>query len=336
MGVGRRVSAHGRIESVEVLRVRLERVEREAASRQRQLERYAADLREVFKQRARPRAGAAGVLHGDRPGAVERGRGARRLHRQARRPRQRLRPRARPPPGLDVVGRPQLEFGFLLHDVGKVAVPDAILFKTGPLTEEEYALIALHPVIGRRDPARRGLPRRRHARRPPPPRALGRHRLSRPPRAARTIPLAARVFAVADTLDALTTDRPYRPAVGWDVARDDIRNAAGTQFDPGVVAAYETVADPVFVALAGACADVARTILIVDDDPMHPQPDRDDARGRLGLPADRGRHGQEALETARRTRARRSSSSTSRCRTSTASRPAAACARTRRRRTRRS
>src|SRR6478672_1419564 len=54
MGAGRRVSAHGRIESVELLRVRLERVEREAASRQRQLERYAADLREVFKrERAR-------------------------------------------------------------------------------------------------------------------------------------------------------------------------------------------------------------------------------------------------------------------------------------------
>ena len=43
---------------------------------------------------------------------------------------------------------PQIEFGFLLHDVGKVAVPDAILFKTGKLTDEEYALIAQHPVIG--------------------------------------------------------------------------------------------------------------------------------------------------------------------------------------------
>ena len=209
------MSAQGRIESVEVLRVRLERVEREAASRQRQLERYAADLREVFK---RERARAQELE----------------LARRA---------------GMDVVRRPQLEFGFLLHDVGKVAVPDAILFKTGPLTDEEYSLIAQHPVTGAeilRDVTFLGdgidVVRHHHERwdgQGYPDRLQGEE-----------IPLSARVFAVADTLDALTTDRPYRPAVSWDVARDIILDAAGTQFDPAVVAAYETIADPVFAALA--------------------------------------------------------------------------------------
>jgi len=68
-----------------------------------------------------------------------------------------------------------------------------------------------------------------------------------PDRAATWLAATTRL---ADTLDALTTDRPYRPAVGWDVARDIIRDADGTQFDPAVVAAYETIADPVFAALA--------------------------------------------------------------------------------------
>jgi ribonuclease P protein subunit RPR2 len=243
------VSAHGRIDSVEVLRVRLERVEREAASRQRQLERYAADLREVFKrERARAQELRASYMATVRAlsNAVEArdaytGKHADRVSafglELARRT------------GLDVVGRPQLEFGFLLHDVGKVAVPDAILFKTGPLTEEEYALIALHPVTGAeilRDVTFLGdgidVVRHHHERwdgHGYPDRLEGEE-----------IPLSARVFAVADTLDALTTDRPYRPAVGWDVARDIIRDAAGTQFDPAIVAAYETIADPVFAALA--------------------------------------------------------------------------------------
>ena len=59
--------------------------------------------------------------------------------------------------------------------------------------------------------------------------------------AGEAIPLAARVFAVADTLDALTTDRPYRPASDWETSRGIIREAAGTQFDPGVVEAFCTL-----------------------------------------------------------------------------------------------
>ena len=63
------------------------------------------------------------------------------------------------------------------------------------------------------------------------------------------IPLAARVFAVADTLDALTTDRPYRPAAGWKEAREEIRRYSGRQFDPTVVAAYDAIPDDEFERL---------------------------------------------------------------------------------------
>jgi HD-GYP domain-containing protein (c-di-GMP phosphodiesterase class II) len=128
-------------------------------------------------------------------------------------------------------------------------VPDAILFKTGPLTKDERAVIAQHPVTGAeilRDVKFLGdgidVVRHHHERWDGGgyPDGL----------AGEAIPLPARVFAVADTLDALTTDRPYRAAVGWDVARAVIHDAAGTQFDPAVVAAYDAIADPVFAALA--------------------------------------------------------------------------------------
>jgi ribonuclease P protein subunit RPR2 len=142
----------------------------------------------------------------------------------------------------------EIEFGFLLHDVGKVAVPDAILFKTTTLTDEEYALIEQHPLIGWEILREVGF--------------LGeaklvvRHHHERwdgtgyPDRlAGEDIPVAARVFAVADTLDALTTDRPYRPGAGWAEARRTIRRAGGTQFDPAVVAAYEQIPDERFAQI---------------------------------------------------------------------------------------
>ena len=116
--------------------------------------------------------------------------------------------------GLSLEESPQIEFGFLLHDIGKVAVPDAILFKTSRLTDEEYTLIAQHPVVGAeilRDVDFLGEGK-----------LVVRHHHERwdgtgypDGLAGEEIPLAARVFSVADTLDALTTDRPYRPASDW-------------------------------------------------------------------------------------------------------------------------
>ena len=152
------------------------------------------------------------------------------------------------PPGSRSPTRPQIEFGFLLHDVGKVAVPDAILFKSSSLTAEEYALVRRHPIIGSeilRDVDFLGegklVVRHHHERWDGsgyPDGLIG-----------DAIPLAARVFAVADALDALTTDRPYRPASTFTRAREVINDGAGTQFDPDVVAAYEEIPDDAFERL---------------------------------------------------------------------------------------
>ena len=150
--------------------------------------------------------------------------------------------------GISLEESPQIEFGFLLHDIGKVAVPDAILFKTSRLTDEEYTLIAQHPVVGAeilRDVDFLGEGK-----------LVVRHHHERwdgtgypDGLAGEEIPLAARVFSVADTLDALTTDRPYRPASDWAHAREEIRRVTGTQFDPAVVAAFDAIPDSEFERL---------------------------------------------------------------------------------------
>jgi ribonuclease P protein subunit RPR2 len=137
---------------------------------------------------------------------------------------------------------PEIEFGFLLHDIGKVAVPDAILYKPDPLTDAERALMERHPVTGfeiLRDVdflgEARDVVRSHHERwdgNGYPDRLAG-----------EDIPLAARMFAVADTLDALTTDRPYRPASPLSDARAIIDGLTGTQFDPSVIKAFDKVPD---------------------------------------------------------------------------------------------
>jgi HD-GYP domain-containing protein (c-di-GMP phosphodiesterase class II) len=231
-----------------MLRARLERTERQALARQRQLERYAADLREVFKQersraqelRRSYRATVRALSNAVEARDAYTGKHAERvtaygmeLARAA---------------GLSVADSPQMEFGFLLHDIGKVAVPDAILFKAARLTEAEFALVALHPVVGAeilRDVDFLGEGK-----------LVVRHHHERwdgtgyPDGLAREeIPIAARVFAVADALDALTTDRPYRAAASFGEARSEIRRASGSQFDPAVVAAYDAIPDQTFAAL---------------------------------------------------------------------------------------
>jgi putative nucleotidyltransferase with HDIG domain len=240
-------------ETPDELMARLDRVEREAANRQRQLERYAADLREVFKrERASAQELRASYMATVRAlsNAVEArdaytGKHAERVAAYG--------VELARTSGLDLTANQQVEFGFLLHDVGKVAVPDAILFKPEPLTDEEYALIARHPVVGAeilRDVTFLGeaklVVRHHHERWDGAGYPDGLH--------GDDIPLAARVFAVADTLDALTTDRPYRPAVGWNEAREVIRSNAGGQFDPAVVHAYDAIPDEIFARLREAVA----------------------------------------------------------------------------------
>lgn len=135
------------------------------------------------------------------------------------------------------VGRVRL--AGLLHDVGKVGVPDAILGKPGRLTDAEFAVIRQHPELGAQILEHPSLADVQawvaaHHERPDGtgyPRGL----------AGDELPLEARVIAVADAYEAMTSDRSYRDAVGAEAARAELRRHAGTQFDADVVAAFLAV-----------------------------------------------------------------------------------------------
>jgi ribonuclease P protein subunit RPR2 len=237
-------------EEIEVLRADLAGHERRAAEKELQLERYAADLRETFKQeRARTlelhrsymatvRALANAVeardaytgKHAERVAAY-----ALEIARSA---------------GLGLAGDREIEFGFLLHDIGKVAVPDAILFKPGRLTPQERLVIEQHPVTGSQIVREidflgqaRDVIRSHHERWDGAgyPDGL----------AGEDIPLSARVFAIADVLDALTTDRPYRVASPIAEARSMIVRGASTHFDPGIIKAFGEISDATFERIRG-------------------------------------------------------------------------------------
>jgi ribonuclease P protein subunit RPR2 len=133
---------------------------------------------------------------------------------------------------------PQMAWGFLLHDIGKLAVPDAVLRKPGRLDDLEWALMRCHAEEGVR--ILEGVPfldkaldvvRHHHERWDGGGYPAG--------LVAEEIPLWARIFAVVDTLDAITSTRPYRPCQPLEAAIEEIRRCAGTQFDPAVVDALE-------------------------------------------------------------------------------------------------
>jgi len=133
-----------------------------------------------------------------------------------------------------------LALGALLHDIGKIGVPDYILRKPGPLTEEEWAAMRRHPIIGAELAS--GLPMLA------PATSVIRHHHERwdgqgypDGLAGEEIPLVARIFAICDTLDSITMDRPYHNARPYAVAREEIERCAGTQFDPLIVQAFLTV-----------------------------------------------------------------------------------------------
>jgi ribonuclease P protein subunit RPR2 len=158
--------------------------------------------------------------------------------------------------GGDLAATPGLEYAFLLHDLGKIGVPDAVLNKAGPLTDEEWALMREHPAIGVR--ILEGVPRM-HA-----VRAVVYSHHERWDGAGypeglkdEQIPLAARVFAAVDAFDAITTDRPYRAAVGLEEALRRLRGAAGSQFAPDAVEAIHQV-DRARLAAIQATATTAR------------------------------------------------------------------------------
>jgi ribonuclease P protein subunit RPR2 len=137
-----------------------------------------------------------------------------------------------------LIDYPEIRYGFLLHDVGKIGIPDGILQKPGPLTDAERAQMQTHTVIGEQmlggvaflQGEGLKIVRSHHERWDGAGYPDG--------IAGEDIPLGARVFAVADSLDAMTSDRPYRKALSWSVACDEILAQAGAQFDPDVVAAF--------------------------------------------------------------------------------------------------
>jgi putative nucleotidyltransferase with HDIG domain len=142
--------------------------------------------------------------------------------------------------GLPSENMKALEFGSLLHDIGKIGVPDSILRKPGKLTEEEWVKMREHPVHGRQ--ILRGIEFLEGA-----ARVVAQHHErwdgSGYPLGIREeeIDVCARIFAVADAFDAITSDRVYRRGKSYQEAAQELDDWAGRQFDPKVVEAFHRV-----------------------------------------------------------------------------------------------
>jgi diguanylate cyclase (GGDEF)-like protein len=152
--------------------------------------------------------------------------------------------------GLEGKVARRLEYAALLHDIGKLGIPQEILNKPGPLTEEERAVIEAHPILGDRILAPierltdiRAIVRACHERWDGDGYPDG--------KAGEDIPLEARIILVCDAFHAMVTDRPYRARLPVEEARRRLREGAGTQFDPRVV---ET-----FLRLEGGLAELDRS-----------------------------------------------------------------------------
>jgi putative nucleotidyltransferase with HDIG domain len=134
-----------------------------------------------------------------------------------------------------------IAMGAWLHDIGKLAIPDAILLKPGALTEEEWVIMRSHAQRGfdlvkriafLADAAEIVLTHHERCDGSGYPRGLK----------MADIPMGARIFGVADTVDAMTSNRPYRLALSFEEARDEIRCGSGSRYDPRVADAFLSVA----------------------------------------------------------------------------------------------
>jgi cyclic di-GMP phosphodiesterase len=143
---------------------------------------------------------------------------------------------------------PQLARAAFLHDIGKMAIPDRILRKPGPLNDEERTIMRTHCEIGYnmlvripflREAAEIVLAHQEYFDGTGYPRGLR----------GEEIPLGARIFAIADSLDAMISDRPYRSALSIGYAREEIRRCSSTQFDPSIVEVFLGIPDATWLDL---------------------------------------------------------------------------------------
>lgn len=175
-----------------------------------------------------------------------------------------------------------VEWGALLHDVGKMVVPDEILRKMGPLTEDEWHIMKQHPTWGFDMLAEVSFLQAwaidiiysHHERWDGKgyPRGI----------AGETIPLAARIFAVVDTYDAITSDRPYRRARSHQVALTELERVAGQQLDPQIVEAFAALSEVELRRLRELCRRVHPGLSLpadLLDSLAEPEPER---RAELG------------------------------------------------------
>jgi putative nucleotidyltransferase with HDIG domain len=144
--------------------------------------------------------------------------------------------------GLDEDALRDLRYGAIFHDIGKIAIPDAILNKPGPLTGSEFEVIKRHPIVGEQILA--PVPFLEQVRR------IVRHDHERwdgkgypDGLKGRQIPIGARIVLVVDAFHAMVSDRSYRQGMSEESARLELRAHAGTQFDPDVVDAFLRVLD---------------------------------------------------------------------------------------------
>ncbi len=147
----------------------------------------------------------------------------------------------------------QLERGARLHDVGKIGIPDSILLKPGKLTPEETAIMQTHVRIGYDWMNRVAFLS------PAAQIVLAHHEFfdgSGYPQGLRgeEIPLGARIFSIADTMDAMMSDRPYRRGRPYDVARAEIERESGRQFDPRVVAVFLAIPEETWIQIRAEAA----------------------------------------------------------------------------------
>jgi len=176
----------------------------------------------------------------------------------------------------------QLAMGLMIHDIGKISIPETILNKPGRLTPQEWELVKTHPMAGasmltspRISPLTRCIVRDHHERWDGLGYPAG--------RAGTDIHQFARVAAVADVYDAITADRPYQPATAPHVGVRAVREGAGTQFDPEVVEHFLRIAMPYPVGYTIAMPDGGSGAVVgVDpENPEYPVVRHRDEAGRL-------------------------------------------------------